>query len=104
MSYWFQSKFEASPLEVLSDPYSLYLGFLPQFYKSFLYAWCDLDGSFSVSRNLLVFNSSLCPVCSPVSFMSTKVCYQYLLSESLGTPHCAMKFASTFGALYWSTT
>lgn len=35
---------------------------------------------------------------------STKLCYQYLLSENMGSPHCVMKFASTFGHLYWSST
>lgn len=70
MSYWFKCKFDASPLEVLSDPYSYYSGFLPQFYKSFLQAWRDLDGSFSVFRICLymvphcvmsVPRSLLCP-------------------------------------------
>ena len=104
MSYWFNYKFDASPLEVLSDPYSYHSGFLPPFYNSFSQAWRSLDGSFSVSRNSLVYGSSSCHVCSPVSAMSTKVCYQYLLSENMVLPHCVEKFASTFCRLYWSTT
>ena len=104
MSYWFNYKFEASPLDVLSDPYSYHPGFLPPFYNSFLQAWCSLDGAFSVSRNSLVYGSSSSHVCSPVSAMSTKVCYQYLLSENMVLPHCVEKFAPTFGRLYWLTT
>ncbi len=44
------------------------------------------------------------PYCLPVAGMSTKSCYQFLLSENMVTPHCVEKFAPTFGALYWPTT
>lgn len=104
MSYWFRDKLDASPFEVFSDPYCCYLGFLPPFYKSFVQAWRDLDGSFSTSCNSLVYGSSSCHVCSPVSLMSTKVCYQFLLSEAMVLPHCVEKFASSFGRLYWPST
>ena len=104
MSFWFKSCFDSSPFEVFSDPFSFSPSCLPPFYKSLLIAWRALDGSFSVSRRSLVFGS-LCPhFCSPVSSMSTKSCYLYLLSENVVQPHCVMKFASTFGVLYWSTT
>ena len=104
MSFWFKSCFDSSPFEVFSDPFSFSPSCLPPFYKSLLIAWRGLDGSFSVSRRSLVFGS-LCPhFCSPVSSMSTKSCYLYLLSENVVQPHCVMKFASTFGVLYWSTT
>ena len=71
---------------------------------SIIQAWRSLDGAFSVSHNSLVYCSSSCNVCSPVSAMSTKVCYQYLLSENMVLPHCVEKFAPTFGRLYWLTT
>lgn len=89
---------------MLSDPFSFSPGAFPPFYKSLLLAWCSLDGSFSVPRNSLVYGSSSCHVCSSVPTISTKVCYQYLLSESMVSPHCVEKFAPTFGVLHWSTT
>ena len=104
MSYWFSSKFDASPFDVLSDPYSYSPRVLPPFYQSFLQAWRSLDSSFSASRNSLVYGSSSCPVSSPVSFMSTKACYHFLLSENMVSPHCVQKFEPTFGVLHWSTT
>ena len=104
MSFWFRSCCDASPAEVLSDPFAFSPSRLPPFYKSLLIAWRGLDGSFSASRRSLVFGS-LCPhFCSPVSVMTTKSCYLYLLSENVVRPHCVFKFASTFGVLYWSTT
>ena len=54
MSFWFRSRFDASPLEVFSDPVSHTPSLLPPFYKSLLIAWQELDGSFSVSRRSLV--------------------------------------------------
>ena len=41
---------------------------------------------------------------TPVIAITTKSCYQYLLSENIATPHCVDKFRPTFGVLYWSTT
>ena len=56
-----QSCFDASPLEVFSDPISFAPSLLPPFYRSLLIAWQELGGSFPVSRRSLVFGS-LCPV------------------------------------------
>lgn len=104
MSFWFRSCFDAFPAEILSDPFAFTPSRLPPFYKSLLIVWQGLNGSFSASRRSLVFGS-LCPhFCSPVSAMTTKSCYLYLLSENVVQPHCVLKFASTFGVLYWSTT
>ena len=104
MSFWFRSCFDASPLEVFSDPSSFAPSLLPPFYGSLLTAWQKLGVSFSVSHRSLVF-SSLCPhLVSLVSCMTTKSCYSYLLSENVVQPHCVMKFASSFGRLHWHTT
>ena len=104
MSFWFKSCFDESPLKVFSDPFSFTPSLLPPFYKSLLIAWREVDGSFSVSRRSLVFGS-LCPhFCSPISLMTAKTCYQYLLSEHVVTPHCVLKFAPVFGPLHWPTT
>ena len=103
MSFWFRSCLDASPLEVFFDPFSYTSSRLPPFYRSLLMAWQELDNSFSVSRRSLVFGSLSPHFCSPVSCMTTKSCYLYLLSENIVQPHCVMKFASTFGVLHWST-
>ena len=104
MSFWFKSRFDASPLEVFSDPVSHAPSLLPPFYKLLLIVWQELGGSFSLSRYSLVFGS-LCPhFCSLVACMTTKSSYMYLLSKNVVQPHCVMKFASTFGCLHWPTT
>ena len=104
MSFWFNFHFGASPLDVFSRPYSFDPRVLPPFYRSLLLAWRGLDGSFSVSRDALVYGASSALVCSPVSISSTKACYLFLLSESMVSPHCVEKFARVYGALDWPAT
>ena len=89
---------------VFSRPFDFDPWFLPGFYESLILAWRSLDGSFSVGRSALVMGSSSPHTLTPAIGMTTKSCYQYLLSENLGTPHCVVKFLPTFGVLYWSTT
>ena len=104
LSFWFNFHFGASPLDVFSRPYSYDPKVLPPFYRSLLFAWRGLDGSFSASRNALVYGASSAHVCSPVSISSTKACYLFLLSESMVPPHCVVKFARVYGALDWPAT
>ena len=104
MSFWFNLHFGASPLDFFSRPYSYNPRVLPPFYRSLLFAWRGLDGSFSVSRDALVYGASSAHVCSPVSISSTKACYLFLLSESMVSPHCVEKFAGVYGALDWPAT
>ena len=104
MTYWFLSCFNATPVDVFSRPFSFDPGVLPRFYESLILAWRSLDGSFSASRSSLVMGSSSPHSLTPAAGMTTKFCYQYLLSENLGSPHCVTKFLPTFGVLYWSTT
>ena len=74
------------------------------FFESLVVAWGSLDGSFSVVRSSLVMGSSSPHSLTLVSGMTTKSCYQFLLSENLHPPHCVVKFLPTFGALSWSNT
>lgn len=103
LTFWFSLHFDASPFEVFSRPFAFSPRVLPPFYQSLLLDWRNLDGSFSSSRNLLVYGSSSCHVCSSISNMSTKSCYLYLLSENMSPPHCVEKFAPTYGELHWSS-
>ena len=89
--FYFWDCVGASPLDVLCRPSDFTLSSLPPFYRSFLSAWRAVDGGFSVSI-------------SPVSTISTKSVYTFLLSENLSTPHCCVKLAPIFGRLYWSCT
>lgn len=104
LTFWFSLHFDASPFEVFSCPFAFSPRVFPPFYQSLLLAWRSLDGSFSSSRNLLVYGSSSCHVCLSVSVMSTKSCYLYLLSENMSPPHCVEKFAPSYGELHWSST
>ena len=80
MSYWFSSCFDATPIDVFSHPLDFDPGVLPRFYESLVLSWRSLDGSFSVGRSSLVMGSSPPHFRTPVAGMSTKLCYQYLLS------------------------
>ena len=104
MSFWFDLCLNATPQDVFAAPFSFCLGDLPPFYKSVVVAWRELGGAFSASRSSLVFGSASPHFCVPVSAMTTKSCYLYLLSERIADPHCVGKFAPSFGPLYWSTT
>ena len=104
MSYWFFWCLDATPADVFSRPWDFDPRSLPRFYESLVVAWRSLDGSFSAVRSSLVMGSSSPLSLTLVSGMTTKSCYQYLLSENLSPPHCVAKFLPTFGALYWSTT
>jgi len=104
MSFWFQSSFAATPFDVFSAPYSFRVAELPPFYKSLVVAWRELDGAFSASKSSFVFGATDPHFCVPVASMTTKSCYLYLLSERVTDPHCVVKFAPSFGSLYWPTT
>ena len=105
--FYFWDCLGASPLDVLFRPSDFTLGSLPPFYRSFLSAWRAVDGGgggVSVSRGSFAIGCSSGLSISPVSTISTKSVYSFLLSENLSTPHCVVKFAPIFGILYWSCT
>ena len=104
MSFWFVLSFGGLPSVVFSRPFSFDPRVLPPFYSSLLLAWRGLNGSFATSRNSLVFGSSCPHICCPVTDMSTKSCYLYLLSENMVPPHCVGKFSLVYGSLDWPST
>ena len=104
MSFWVDLCLSATPDDVFTAPFSFRLVDLPPFYKSLVTAWREVGGAFSASRSSLVFGSSDPLFCVPVSSMTTKSCYLYLLSERITDPHCVEKFAPSFCSLYWPTT
>ena len=93
MSYWFLSFFDASPLEVFSDPFRFDPAIMPPFYAALLKAWRALGGSGSPS-GLVVASSAAHPV--SVGSITCKLCYQLLLSMNPCHPHCVAKFSPAF--------
>ena len=104
LDYWFRHHFNSSIAHVFSHPYSFDPKVSPPFYRTLMYAWRAMDGSGSSTLSSLLVASSDPFQSSSVTAASAKSCYMYLLSEASCDPHCAVKFLSTFGALYWSTT
>ena len=104
LSSCFVSRFGVPPMDVFSRPFSFDPRVLPPFYKSLLLAWRSLSGSFSPLKRSLVYGSSTPLVCSPVSDMSTRLCYRYLLSENMVPPHCVAKFNILYPDLDWPAT
>ena len=96
--------FGSSPLDVLSRPSMFDPGGLPPFYRNLLLAWKAVDGGFSVVKVSLAIGLSTGLVVTPVSHISTKPVYSFLLSVHLCDPHCVTNFARDFGTLYWSAT
>ena len=87
MSFWFQEYLGATPVDVFSAPYSFRLVSLPPFYKSLVLAWREVGGAFTASQSSFIFGSDVPHFCVPVSSMSTKSCYLFLLSERVSDPH-----------------
>ena len=73
---------------------------LPPFYGSLLTAWQACKGSLTASSLGIGSGIDFCPV----SAMSSKSAYLFLLSENAVSPHCEEKFFPLFGSLYWSCT
>ncbi|XP_078355512.1 uncharacterized protein LOC144656140 [Oculina patagonica] len=101
MSFWFYSHFNASPMQVFSDPFSFDPDVLPPFYAALLKAWRALDGSGS-PNGLVIASSSASPI--PVNVITCKQCYQLLLSFNPCTPHCVVKFRPFFPNIDWLST
>lgn len=101
MSFWFYSHFNASPMQVFSDPFSFDPDVLRPFYAALLKAWRALDGSGS-PNGLVIASSSASPI--PVNVITCKQCYQLLLSFNPCTPHCVVKFRPVFPNIDWLST
>ena len=78
----------SSPLDVLSRPSMFDPGGLPPFYRDLPLAWKAVDGGFSVVKASLAIGLSTGLVVTPVSHISTKSVYSFLLSVHLSDPHC----------------
>ena len=90
----------APPHAVFSTQNVLAVDFLPPFYRSLLLAWRACKGSFQTSTLGIGSGIEFCPVSS----MTTRSAYLFLLSENAVVPHCETKFFPLFGSLYWSWT
>ena len=100
MVFWFSSRLAAPPHLVFSAPLCFSPDSLPPFYRSLLTAWRACKGSLTASSLGIGSGIDFCPV----STMSTKSAYLFLLSENDVSPHCEEKFFPLFGSLYWSCT
>ena len=98
MVFWFSSRLAAPPHLVFSAPLCFSPDSLPPFYRSLLTAWRACKGSLTASSLGIGSGIDFCPV----SAMSTKSAYLFLLSENAVSPHCEEKFFPLFGSLYWS--
>ncbi|XP_068704186.1 uncharacterized protein [Montipora foliosa] len=103
LSFWCSSRFCASVLHVLSRPDAFSPKSFPPFYCALLSAWRLVDGSFSRRSSLVIASLSPHHV-TPVSSISCKSTYLFLLFEDRPTPHCVDKFFPQFGTLYWPST
>ena len=100
MVFWFSSRLAAPPHLVFSAPLCFSPDTLPPFYRSLLTAWRACKGSLTASSLGIGSGIDFCPV----STMTTKSAYLFLLSENAVSPHCEEKFFPLFGSLYWSST
>lgn len=93
--------FSASPGPgtVFSSPSRFTSSSLPPFYAALLDAWCVCHGSFRPHAGI-----GLGIAFQPLSSLSTKSAYLYLLSELASSPHCVEKFLPSFGPFYWHAT
>ena len=75
---------------------------LPTFFYHCFLAWTALGGSLSGGE--LVVGSSLASGPFLVSTMTSKTCYDLLLSRNPAFPHCVGKLLPLFEAWEWSST
>ena len=86
----------------LSQPSAYDIATLPTFFYHCFLAWIALGGSLSGGE--LVVGSSLAGGPLLVSTMTSKTCYDLLLSRNPALPHCVGEFLPLFGAWEWSST
>ena len=104
LSFWCSSRFHASALDVLSRPDAFSPKSLPPFYSALLSAWHLVGAAFSCHHSSIVI-AYLPPYhVAPVSSISSKSTYLFLLSEDRPTPHCVDKFFLQFSTRYWPLT
>ena len=102
LTFWCFDRFGVPPLAVLSHPSAYAITTLPAFFCRCFQAWIALDGSVSGGDPVVGSAASGGPF--PVSSMSTKACYDLLLSLNPARPHCVGKFLPLFGPWEWSST
>ena len=100
--FWCFDRFGVSPMSVLSQPSTYNIATLPTFFYHCFLAWIALGGSLSGGE--LVVGSSLAGDPLLVSTITSKTCYDLLLSRNPALPHCVGKFLPLFGAWEWSST
>ena len=100
-SYWLQRCLPPGVGSVaLYNLAGLDLSFFPPFYQSVLSAWHSLGGQGNAqAQSYTVYLSD-----RPVSEMTVKASYAFLLDRSFHPPHCVEKWRPAYGDLYWSDT
>ena len=91
LTVWCFDRFGVSSLAVLSQPLAYHISALPSFLSRCFQAWVALSG-----------HASSGPF--PISSMSTKACYNLLLSLNPARPHCVGKFLPVFRPWACSST
>ena len=91
--FWFSNKFHATIDAVLANPSAYYSGLLPPFYRPLLYAWREVEGSYSQRCSSFVVGSLSPYHCCPVTEASAKHVYQFLPSESRSPHPCVRNSA-----------
>ena len=102
--YWCSVFLGKPASDVLACPSLFSTNSFPPFYRDFLVAWKEVDGSFFERRSSLIFASSSPHHVSAVSCKTSKCIYSFLISESRGDPDRVEKFLPLYGVIYWPTT
>lgn len=100
--YYVQSAFGVSVHEVLSFPAFYPSSLLLPFFSSVLEAWALLGGHTRGDGFFLRPQENGTP--RPLANSTTKLCYSILAQQTAEPPHCILKFAGSFGPLFWSET
>ena len=102
LTFWCFDRFGVSQMSVLSQPSAYDIATLPTFFYHCFLAWIALGGSLSGGE--LVVGASLVGGPSLVSNMTTRTCYDLLLSRNPALHHCVGKFLPFLGAWEWCST
>ena len=89
LKYWLLDRFDATPVDVFSNPHGFLASRLPPFYSSMLESWIAFGGSSSPAGLVLGFGAPGGPLV--VSSITCKICYNLLLVLNPARPHCIQK-------------
>ena len=99
--HWCRVFYGVPPESVFTHPDIYPLRILPPFFKSIFSSWAQLGG---FCKNDSFFVNIIDSPATPVSSITTKMCYMSLVAGLTPVANCVSKFRPIYDTLYWKDT